>query len=360
MDEVTEDRPRTGWERSPMLVRVAVGAGSFLLLAAAVYVLASVAARLASLVIALAAALLIAALLEPVVQLLQRARLGRGLSALVSVLLLMAAFVAPVVLLWSLASSQYSELAQRFRDGAEQLRAGASRVLPLTDSRIDQALNEMQLRFQAGLLSGVLSGALTVAEIVTAAIVTLFVAFFLLKDGPAMWRWLLDQLPRRTRPLLEDLGPPSWDTLTRYLRGILIVAVIDAVGIGIALALIGVPFTIALALLVLVGGFVPYIGATVSGGVAVLVALAANGPVDALLVLIAVLAVQQIEGNLLEPFIVGYQVRLHPVAVVIAVFAGALLAGVAGAIMAVPLVAVAYRVVRVLRERAGIELLERP
>jgi predicted PurR-regulated permease PerM len=213
-------------------------------------------------------------------------------------------------------------------------------------------LSDIQQRFQ----SGILSGALTLGEVATAAILALFVAFFLLKDGPVMWHWLLEQLPRRSRPVMEDLGPPSWDTLTRYIRGILIIAVIDAVGIGIALALIGVPFALALALLVLVGGFIPYIGATISGSVAVLVALAANGPVDALLVLIAVLAVQQIEGNLLEPFIVGHQVRLHPVAVVVAVFAGALLAGIAGAIMAVPLVAVAYRIVRVLRSRVRVEL----
>jgi predicted PurR-regulated permease PerM len=352
MSEVTHDRPRAGWERLPVLVRVAIGAGCFLIFAAAVYVLASVAARLASLVIALAAALLIAALLEPVMHVLQRLKLGRGFSALIAVLLLMAAFVAPVVLLWNLASSQYSGLAQRFRDGAEQLRDGVSRVLPLTDTRIDQALSDIQQRFQ----SGILSGALTLAEVATAAILALFVAFFLLKDGPVMWHWLLEQLPRRSRPVMEDLGPPSWDTLTRYIRGILIIAVIDAVGIGIALALIGVPFALALALLVLVGGFIPYIGATISGSVAVLVALAANGPVDALLVLIAVLAVQQIEGNLLEPFIVGHQVRLHPVAVVVAVFAGALLAGIAGAIMAVPLVAVAYRIVRVLRSRVRVEL----
>jgi putative heme transporter len=351
MDRVTDERPRTGWDRMPIMVRAAISAGSFLLFAAAVYVLASVAARLASLVIALAAALLIAALLTPVMHVLQRVRLGRGLSAMVAMLLMLAALVAPVVLLWSLASRQYSELAQRFRDGAQQLRTSAGRVLPLTDSRIDQALNDVQQRFQ----NGILSGALTLAEAATASIIALFVAFFLLKDGPSMWLWLLDQLPRRSRPLMEDLGPPSWDTLTRYIRGILIVAVIDAVGIGIALALIGVPFALALALLVLVGGFIPYIGATISGGVAVLVALAASGPVDALLVLLAVLAVQQIEGNLLEPFIVGYQVRLHPVAVVVAVFAGALLAGIAGAIMAVPVVAVGYRIVRVLRSRERVE-----
>jgi len=142
----------------------------------------------------------------------------------------------------------------------------------------------------------------------------------------------------------------AWYTVTRYVRGTVIVAAIDAVGIGVALAVIDVPFALPLGLLVFVASAVPYVGATVSGTVAVLVALAANGPVDALLVLAAVIAVQQLEGNLLEPLIVGRQVRLHPVAVVTAVFGGSLTAGLAGAVIAVPLVAVVYRVYRVLRD----------
>lgn len=126
-----------------------------------------------------------------------------------------------------------------------------------------------------------------------------------------MWAWLLEQLSGAAREPTAEAGEAAWETTTRYVRGILAVAAIDAVGIGIALAVIGVPLA-PLALLVFVGSFVPYVGSTISGVVAVLVALAANGPVDALVALAAVVAVQQIEGNLLEPFIVGRQVRLHP------------------------------------------------
>ena len=167
-----------------------------------------------------------------------------------------------------------------------------------------------------------------------------------------MWRWFLGELPARARAPWSAGATEGWATVTGYIRGVLIVAAIDAVGIGAALYVIGVPLALPLGLLVFVGGLVPYIGAAVTGAVAVLVALAANGPADAVLTLVAVVVVQQLEGNLLEPVIVGRQVRLHPVAVVIVVFAGSLLAGVVGAIVAVPLCAVGYRVYRVYRDRA--------
>lgn len=138
----------------------------------------------------------------------------------------------------------------------------------------------------------------------------------------------------------------GWRVLARYARGMVVIAAVDAVGIGVALLVIGVPLALPLALLTFVAAFVPVLGATVAGAVAALVALAANGPMDALLVLAAVIAVQQAEGNLLEPLIMGHALRLHPAVVLIAVTAGALTAGVAGALIAVPLTAVIYRVSR--------------
>jgi len=170
-------------------------------------------------------------------------------------------------------------------------------------------------------------------------------------DQPAQQSFPLGK--ERHRDGVREATVVGWETVTRYVRGTVIVSAIDAIGIGVALAVIGVPFALPLGLLVFVGSAVPYIGATVTGSVAVLVALAANGPVDAALTLAAVIAVQQLEGNLLEPLIVGRQVRLHPVVVVTAVFAGSLIAGIAGAVIAVPLVAVTYRVYQVLRRRSG-------
>jgi predicted PurR-regulated permease PerM len=339
------------WNRIPLWLRVGgLGSGCLLLMAGGLYVLGTVATRLASLTLAMAAAVLVAALLQPVVTVLVRLRVPRALGALLAILLLVATLVAPAVLLWNLTANQFDDLFGRLREGLERTRAVALDLLPVSEQQLDRVVAEIRARFeQSG--ASVLAGAVTLVEVLAAVIVALFVAYFLLKDGPSMWAWFLGQLPERSRPLADESGQAGWDTVGRYVRGTLIVAAIDAVGIGIALAIIGVPLALPLALLVFVGGFIPYVGATISGSVAVLVALAANGPIDALLVLAAVIAVQQIEGNFLEPFIIGHQVRLHPVVVVVAVFAGALTAGIAGAILAVPLTAVGYRVYQVLRGR---------
>lgn len=332
--------------------------GCLLLMAGGVFVLGLIAARLASLVLALVAAMLIAALFEPVLHGFQKLRLHRAIAAMLCLLILLAAVVTPAVLLWNVTASQFGDVASRLGEGIQSMRAYVSRVLPVSEAQLDTMLKQAGERFQPG--NNPLAGALTIVEVLAAVVLALFVAFFLLKDGPKMWGWFISELPERVRQPTHEVGEAMWETLTRYIRGTMAVAAIDAVGIGIALALIGVPFALPLASLVFIGGFIPYVGSTVSGSVAVLVALAANGPVDALLVLAAVVAVQQLEGNFLEPFIVGHQVRLHPVVVVVAVFAGSLTAGIAGAIVSVPLVAVTYRVFRVLRDRKSRQLESSP
>jgi predicted PurR-regulated permease PerM len=172
--------------------------------------------------------------------------------------------------------------------------------------------------------------------------------FFLLKDGRPLWRWLLRRVPESSRPAAAEAGRNGWRTLTAYSRGTVAIAAIDAIGIGLALLLLGVPLALPLAMITFLGGFVPIIGATVAGSVAVLVALAAKGPTTALLALAAVIAVQQIEGNLLEPLIMKRQVQLHPVVVLVAVTAGTLIGGIAGAFVSVPITAVVYRLVETI------------
>jgi predicted PurR-regulated permease PerM len=349
-DDGATARPRTGaWDRLPLLLRTGgLASGCLLLIAGAVYAVGWVAVRLASLTVALVAAVLIAALLEQVVAGLCRLRVPRGVAALGAVLLFLAAMLAPAVALWRLTVDQFGDLAGRIGQGLERIRALLTDVLPVSEEQVDRAMADLATR--AGELApDPVAGALTVVEVLAAVVLALFVAFFLLKDGRAMRAWLLVQLPERLHCPTTEAISAGWETLTRYVRGTLVVAAIDALGIGVALAVIGVPLALPLALLVFVGSAVPYVGATVTGTVAVLVALATNGPVDALLVLASVIAVQQIEGNLLEPLIVGRQVRLHPVVVVVVVFAGSLSAGIAGAVIAVPLTAVCYRVIQVLR-----------
>jgi predicted PurR-regulated permease PerM len=339
------------WERVPLGLWVsALVSGCILVIAAAVYLVGIIAVELASLSIALTAAFLLAALLEPLVAGLQRLRVPRALGALAAVLLLVTVVVAPAIVLWNVTAGQFSDLRGRIGDGLSRMRQLILDVLPVTEGQIDSLVREVNGRLsQTG--ANVLAGALTVIEVIAAIVLALFVMFFFLKDGPKMWAWFLARLPENGRDLAAVAGEAGWETVGRYVRGTLIVGAIDAIGIGIALVIIGVPFALPLALLVFIGGLVPYVGSTISGTVAVLVALAANGPVDALLTLAAVIAVQQLEGNLLEPLIVGRQVRLHPVVVVLAVFAGSLTGGIAGAVVAVPLTAVAYRVFRVVQDR---------
>ena len=160
-----------------------------------------------------------------------------------------------------------------------------------------------------------------------------------------MWHWVLRRMTGPNRTVTAEAGRAGWRTLGSYSRGTMLIAAIDALGIGLALVLLGVPLALPLALITFLGGFVPIIGATVAGAVAVLVALAANGPTTALLVLAAVIAVQQIEGNLLEPLVMKRQVQLHPAVILVVVTAGTLIAGIAGAFVSVPIAAVAYRVI---------------
>jgi predicted PurR-regulated permease PerM len=182
------------------------------------------------------------------------------------------------------------------------------------------------------------------------AAVALVLLFFLLKDGPAMGRWLLGGVPERHRGTVGLAAARAWTSLQSYVRGTAVIAAVDAVGIGTGLAILGVPLALPLALVTFVAAFVPLIGATIAGTLAVLVAIATKGPVTALLVVGVVLLVQNLEGNLLEPLIMGRAVRLHPAVVLLSVTAGALAAGIAGALLATPLAAVTYRVTQTLQE----------
>jgi predicted PurR-regulated permease PerM len=179
----------------------------------------------------------------------------------------------------------------------------------------------------------------------------LFITFFFLRDGLQLWRFATTLLPRKARRPVMEAGQAAWLTLIAYIRATVIVAFIDAIGIGLALVLLGVDFAVVLAALVFLSSFVPIVGATVSGAVAVLVALVDEGLVTALIVLAAVIFVQQLEGHVLQPLIMGKAVSIHPLAVIVALAAGVVLAGIIGALVAVPIVAVLNTAIRHLHQR---------
>lgn len=182
-------------------------------------------------------------------------------------------------------------------------------------------------------------------------ILALVLCFFYLKDGPRFLPWVSGLVGPRAAPHVSAIAQRSWVTLSGFIRAQAAVGLVDAVFIGIGLAVLGVPLALPLSVLVFFGAFIPIIGAVVTGALAALVALVTNGPVTALIVIALVLVVQQLEGNVLQPILVGRTLDLHPALVILAVTAGGTLAGIVGAFLAVPVVAVAAVAVRYARQQ---------
>ena len=227
--------------------------------------------------------------------------------------------------------------------------------LGLSEVEAEETIREAEQRLTDSLdsiASSLLSGALLVGEVLAGVLIVLVLLFFFIKDGQLIWGWVTRLFGERGQKTVERVGEASWTALTQYVRGVVFVATFDAVFIGLALALIGVPLVIPLAVLTFIAAFVPFAGAFTAGAVAALVALVSNGVVAALLVVLAVLVVQVMEGNVLYPLIVGRSMHLHPVGILLAVTTGAVLAGIIGAVVAVPIMAVVNAAVPIIRSDA--------
>jgi len=201
---------------------------------------------------------------------------------------------------------------------------------------------------QAKLTSGALSTAATVTEIVTGALLVLFTLIFFLHGGRNIWQFVTKIFPSNVQERVRDAGSAGFHSLIAYVRATFLVALVDAVGIGTGLAIMGIPLALPLASLVFLGAFIPLVGAVVAGFLAVVVALLAKGWIYALITLALIIAVQQLEGHVLQPLVMGRAVSIHPLAVVLAIAAGAVLAGIVGALLAVPTVAFLNSAIRVL------------
>ncbi|AYF31346.1 AI-2E family transporter [Micromonospora tulbaghiae] len=306
-------------------------------------------------IIPLTVALLLSALLAPAVGWLLRARLPRSLATGVVLVGGLAAVVGTLTLVVNEFIKGVPELSEKSSEGIRQIQDWfKTGPLHLSDSQLDRYINEAQNWINGNterFTSGALSTAATLAEVLTGTVLVLFATFFFLRDGNSIWRFLVRLLPVAARWKVDDAGRASWATLGAYVRATVLVAFIDAVGIGIFLMLFDIPFAFPLAALVFLGAFIPIVGAFLSGVVAVLVALVDSGPVTALIILGAVVGVQQVEGHVLQPLIMGRAVAIHPLAVIIGIAAGVVLAGIAGALVAVPLIAVVNTAVRRLAAR---------
>ncbi|MGK5737993.1 AI-2E family transporter [Micromonospora sp. URMC 103] len=346
---------RHAWAALPWLVRSAVlWSACLVVVVAGLYVLARITGLLAPVAIAVAVALFLAALLDPVLLLLRRLRVPPSLAALLSILLLVGVLAGVVVLAWNLTAGQFGALRQELTRGVANTREFVTAALPVSDQQLDRVIDEVRKAIGRSRFD-LVAGARTLTEAFGAALLSLVLLFFLLKDGRWMWGWVLSRMTGPNREVVAEAGRAGWRTLGAYSRGTLMIAASDALGIGLALLLLRVPLALPLVLITFIGAFVPIIGATVAGIVAVLVALAAKGPVTALVLLAAVIAVQQIEGNVLDPLIMKRQVRLHPAVLLIVVAAGTFVAGIAGAFVSVPLAAVTWRVVDTVQRRRRVD-----
>ncbi|MFG1841013.1 AI-2E family transporter [Micromonospora sp. NPDC049175] len=306
-------------------------------------------------IIPLAIALLLSALLAPAVGWLLRARLPRSLATAVVLVGGLVAVIGTLTLVVNEFIRGVPELSEKSSEGVRQIQNWLKTgPLHLSDTQLDRYINEAQSWINnntSRFTSGALSTAATLAEVLTGTLLVLFATFFFLRDGNRIWRFLVRLLPVAARWKVDDAGRASWHTLGAYVRATVLVAFIDAVGIGIFLVVFDIPFAFPLAALVFLGAFIPIVGAALSGGVAVLVALVDSGPGIALIILGAVILVQQVEGHILQPLIMGRAVALHPLAVIIGIAAGVVLAGITGALVSVPLIAVLNTAVRRLAAR---------
>ncbi|OEV04761.1 hypothetical protein AN216_05660 [Streptomyces oceani] len=347
----------------PWGMRVAAEAGwRLLVLAGVLYVLMSVVSTISLLIMSFAAGLLVTALMQPTVARLRRLGLGRGLATLFTFI---TGFVVMGLVGWFVVwqvMENLPRLTEQVQDGIEELKTwavdGPFHVSEEQINNIATNVSDWLGDNSQEVTSAGLEGVTVIFEFLSGALLAMFVTLFLLYDGRTIWSWVLKFVPASAREGVAGAGPRAWTTLTGYVRGTVIVALIDAVFIGIGLYFLDVPMAVPLAVFIFLFAFIPIVGAVISGALAVVVALVTNDVVTSMMVLGVVLAVQQIESHILQPFILGRLVRVHPLAVVLAVTGGGLVAGIPGAVVAVPLVAVTNTGVGYLRAYAREQALQ--
>ncbi len=330
----------------------------FLVVVAAGYVVAQAIALFAVVVLPLVIALLLTALIVPVVNLLSRAGLPRGLSALLVVIGTIGVLVTLLTFAGQQIAQGASDLSAQVVTGLEQIRDWLKNgPLQASDSQIDGYIKSAQDAVTSSnkeIVSRLTEVTAAVSHIVAGVFIILFGTYFFLADGNRIWAWIVRIFPRASRARADSSGRIAWTSLTAFVRATVLVAATDALGIMVVAAILKVPFVFAIGVLVFIGAFIPMIGAFLSGTVAVLVALVDQGPVVALIMLGGVVVVQQIEAHILQPFLLGRLVSVHPLGVIVAIAMGILVAGIAGALVAVPFVAAANAVVLHLADHARV------
>lgn len=315
-----------------------------LLVAAALLVVALALARLRLVVLPVIIALLLATALWPLAARLRR----RGWPPILAA---WATFAGALVALGLLLTALTFRVLAAADDLELNLGSGLDEVERwLTDGPLGLPADSVaSLRDRASEGSGAgavdpVGGATLVIELVGGLLLALVLLFFVLKDGPSMWRWSVKRLPEQSRERVESMGERVWDVLGAFIRGTAVVGLIDATLMAIVLVALGVPLVLPLAVLTFFGAFIPFVGATAAGAAATLVALSDGGVVRAAIVAGAAVIIQQVDGDVVQPLVLGRAVRLHPVVILLGVTAGWAIAGIPGAFLAVPIVAATYAV----------------
>ncbi|KJK58464.1 AI-2E family transporter [Saccharothrix sp. ST-888] len=339
---------------SPGLRRASGYAWRLLVLGVAGYAAFTVLERLQLPAVAIFLALVVTSVLRPVADLLDRV-MPRPLAVLITLLSAVLLLAGLFTLVGEVVASGSAQLGMEFHGGLGRiekwLEGPPFHVPPDTVAGLQGKIASFLASHRSMLISTAVTGASRVVEAATVAALALFLSVFFIHSGDRMWHWGLHQLPTGSRSTCDRAGRVAWRTFAGYIRGIVIVAASNAVLVGLALWLLQVPLALPLTLLEFFATLIPLVGSPIAMAIASVVALATRGPVTALIVLGLIVVIGQIEGHLLHPLVMSWAVRIHPVAVALSVTAGAVLAGVIGAVVAVPLISVAWAVISALRNR---------
>jgi predicted PurR-regulated permease PerM len=354
MASIDPHTPTSGTPRLHTLLTDRIGwlglrSGQILLaiILAAVAVFALIQLKLV--VIPVLLALIVAAAAAPVLRFLRKRGFSAMMAAWTALLGGLIVFGGIVTMIVFAVQNQFGELASSATDGLDQLQDFLLQgPLPIDQGMIDdarQAVVDFATSSQFG--SGAIAGVSVAGELITGAALGVVILFFFLKDGDQIWNFFLSPLHGERLARGQRIGTTSVRVLGGYVRGTATIAAVDATAIGVGLLILQVPLALPLAVLVFIGSFIPLVGATATGILAALVALVANGWVVALIVLAIVIAVNQLEGNFLQPVVMAQSLKLHPLVILVALTAGTILGGIVGAILSVPIAAVVWAIAKV-------------
>ncbi len=343
-------------EVPPMLVSAASWSWRLLIVAAVFFGLVLLMNRLTVVVVPIFAAALLAALLHRPVGFLRQRQWPRTLSTWLVLFVAFAILGGVFYFVVLQVSAQYEQLISQLGGVAQKLDNLLQR-LPggngtnskgiNVDNLVGQLTNWLEAH-RSMVVGGVVTVGRVAGEVAVGVILTFFLTYFFLADGDRMWSWIVRLLPRTVAPSINGAGHRAWRVLSGWIVGTATIAAIHGIVIGSAMWLIGTPLVVPLAVLIFIGSFIPIVGAVLFGGIAVLVTLVTGGLVPALILLGVLLVENQLEAHLLQPFIVGRAVHLHPVAIVLVLTGAGVLAGVVGAIVAIPLIAAINSAVKYL------------